>query len=130
MGKKYQRRVSELIQSHLTTLLERKANDPRLQMVTITGVTVSPDTRRADVHFSVLGDAATRAEVQAGLESATGWLQRELGRRLRLQNTPTLAFHYDPSLEHGEHISGILDSLRLGEEAEDVTLPHAPESSS
>ncbi len=130
MGKKYQRRVSELIQSHLTTLLKRKANDPRLQMVTITGVTVSSDTRHADVHFSVLGDAATRAEVQAGLESAAGWLQRELGRRLRLQNTPALAFHYDPSLEHGEHISGILDSLGLGEEAEDVTPPHASESSS
>lgn len=119
MGKKYQSRVAELIRSHLTTLLERKANDPRLQMVTITGVAVSSDTRHAAVHFSVLGDAAMQAEVQAGLESAAGWLQRELGRRLRLQNTPTLTFHYDPSLEHGEHISGILDSLGLGEEAED-----------
>jgi ribosome-binding factor A len=115
MGKKYQCRVSDLIHSHLMDLLERKVNDPRLQMVTITGVVVTPDAMRADVHFSVLGGAEAQAEAQAGLESAAGWLRRELGHRLRLRNTPQLAFHYDPSLERGEHIASILDGLRLGD---------------
>jgi ribosome-binding factor A len=116
MGKKYQRRVSDLIHTHLADLLERKANDPRLQMVTITDVAVTPDAFRADVHFSVLGEAEARAEAQAGLDSAAGWLRRELGRRLRLRNTPELIFHYDPSLERGEHIASILDELGLSEE--------------
>jgi ribosome-binding factor A len=116
MGKKYQRRVSGLIRTHLTSLLERKVNDPRLHMVTITDVTITPDALRADVHFSVLGGAEAQAEAQAGMESAGGWMRRELGRRLRLRNIPQLVFHYDPSLERGEHIAGILDELKLSEE--------------
>ena len=115
MSKKYQRRISGLVRSHLTDLLKRKANDPRLHMVTITDVVVTPDTRHADVHFSVLGGVEEQAETQAGLESAAGWLRRELGRRLRLRNTPALTFYYDPSLERGEHIANILDELRVSE---------------
>lgn len=114
MSKKYQRRVGDMIRNHLMTLLKRKASDPRLQMVTITEVVVTSDAARADVHFSVLGGTEAQAEAQQGLESAAGWLRRELGRRLRLRNTPQLIFHYDPSLEHGEHIAGILDELGLG----------------
>ena len=116
MSKKYQRRVSEMIRGHLMDLLERKANDPRLQMVTVTEVTVTPDAVRADVHFSVLGGAEAQADAQAGLESAAGWLRREIGRRLRLRNTPELVFRYDPSLERGEHIATILDELGFSEE--------------
>lgn len=125
MGKKYQRRVSDLIRTHLTTLLERKVNDPRLEMVTITNVAVTPDALRADVHFSVLGGAEAQAEAQAGLESAAGWLRRELGRRLRLRNTPELVFHYDPSLERGEHIASILDQLGLSGDEEEGRSPEA-----
>ena len=116
MSKKYQQRVSGLIRSHLTDLLTRKSNDPRLHMLTITDVKITPDARRADVHYSVLGGVESQAETQAGLESASGWLRRELGRRLRLRNTPVLVFHYDPSMERGEHIASILDELRLGED--------------
>ncbi len=120
MGKKYQRRISDLVRSRLTDLLKRKANDPRLQMVTITDVVVTPDARYADVHFSVLGGVEEQEETLAGLESAAGWLRRELGRSLRLRNTPALTFHYDPSLERGEHIAGILDELRISEQDETI----------
>jgi ribosome-binding factor A len=121
MSKRYQRRVSDLIRGHLMDLLGRKVNDPRLGMVTITDVAVTPDAVRADVHYSILGGAEAQAEAQAGLESAAGWLRRELGRRLRLRNTPELVFHYDPSLERGEHIASILDELGLCEEEEHDT---------
>ena len=113
MSKKYQRRVSDLVRSHLVDLLRRKANDPRLHMVTITEIVVSRDTRHADVHYSVLGGSEVQAEAQLGLESASGWLRRELGQRLRLRNTPMLHFYYDPSLERGEHIASILDELDI-----------------
>jgi ribosome-binding factor A len=121
MSKRYQRRVSELIRGHLMDLLGRKVSDPRLEMITITDVVVTPDVVRANVHYSILGGAEAQAEAQAGLESAAGWLRRELGRRLRLRNTPELVFHYDPSLERGEHIASILDELGLGEEEEHST---------
>ena len=120
MSRKYQRRVGDLVRTHLTDLLERKTNDPRLEMLTITDVVVTPDAAHADVHYSVLGDAEAQAQAQAGLESAAGWLRRELGRRLRLRNTPQLVFHYDPSLEHGEHIASILDELGFGDNIDDV----------
>lgn len=121
MSKKYQRRVSEMVRGHLMDLLGRKVHDPRLKMITITDVIVTPDAVRADVHYSLLGGVESQEEAQAGLTSAAGWLRRELGRRMRLRNTPELVFHYDPSLERGEHIASILDELGLGEEAEQDT---------
>ena len=123
MGRKSRRRVSDMVRMHLSDLLARKASDPRLHMVTITDVVVTVDAVRADVHYSILGNAEERARVQAGLESAAGWLRRELGSRLRLRNTPQLVFHYDPSLERGESIVGILDELGLGDGEEDGTEP-------
>jgi ribosome-binding factor A len=111
-----------MVQDRITTLIRRKANDARLSLVTITDVVVTPDTVRADVHYSVLGGSQERAEAQAGLDSAAGWLRREIGRSLRLRNTPELVFHYDPSLERGEHIAGILDALKTeDDDTEDIT---------
>jgi len=121
VGRKYQRRVSELIHIHLSNLLERKVKDPRLDMVTITDVEVSPDVSSAKVYFSAVGGDQTREEAREGLESAAGWLRRELGRELRLRRTPELIFRYDRSLERGERISNILDELGLGDEDTDTT---------
>ena len=113
MSKKYQRRAADLIRTHLAELLARKANDPRLQMITITDVVVNADSSRAHVHYSVRAGAEERKLVHDGLSSAAGWLRREIGQRVRLRNTPQLVFHYDPSLERGEHIVSILDGLGL-----------------
>jgi len=120
MGRKYQQRVSELVHIHLSTLLERKIKDPRLELVTITDVEVSPDASRADVYFTP-GSDQSRDEVREGLESAAGYLRRELGKHLRLRHTPELIFHYDRSVERGERISGILDELGLGDDDIDAT---------
>ena len=81
--------------------------------LTITRVQVTPDTKRADVYYSVLGDEEMRHTVQDGLESASGWLRRELGARIRLRHTPALVFHWDPSLEYSAHIDQLLDQLSL-----------------
>ena len=121
MGRKYQRRVSELVHIRLSNLLERKVKDPRLNLVTITDVEVSPDASRADVYFTAPGDDESREEVQEGLRSAAGWLRHELGQQLRLRHTPELIFHYDRSVERGERISNILDELGLGDEEIDTT---------
>ncbi len=120
MGKKYQRRVSELVHIRLSKLLERRVKDPRLEMVTITDVMVTPDASRAKVYFSVLGDEEDLKRAQEGLESAAGWLRRELGQQLRLRNVPELVFHYDRSIERGERVSAILDELGFGDEENDA----------
>jgi ribosome-binding factor A len=120
MGKRYQRRVSELVHVRLSDLLEHKSKDPRLAMVTITDVEVTPDATRANVYFSVLGGEEARNEALEGLRGAAGWLRRELGQQLRLRHIPELVFRYDRSVERGERISAILDELGLGDEEVDA----------
>jgi ribosome-binding factor A len=105
-----------MIHTILTDALHTQINDPRVRGVTITNVKVTPDTMRADIYFSVLGDEEMRQTAKEGLDSAAGRLRREVGARTRLKNTPELVFHWDPSLEHGERIEQLLDELGLGHE--------------
>lgn len=111
MGSKYQRQAASLIQGHLTQLLQTQVNDPRVRLVTITAVEVTPDATRAHVYITALGSPEEQQEVLAGLQSAASFLRRELGQRIRLRNTPELVFHWDTSLERGERISSLLDQL-------------------
>jgi ribosome-binding factor A len=111
MGTRYQKRAADLVQSHLTDLLRTRVNDPRLQMVTITGVDVTPDATRARVYFSVLGGAEEQAEALQVLRSMAGFLRRELGQRIHLRNTPEHVFCWDASIERGDRISSLLDQL-------------------
>ena len=60
-----------------------------------------------------------RQTAQEGLESAAGWLRREIGARTRLRNTPRLVFHWDPSLEYADRIDQLLNQLDLGKESND-----------
>jgi ribosome-binding factor A len=96
--------------------MQTQIDDPRLESVTITQVTVTPDTTRADIYYSVLGDEKAREDAKKGLESASGRLRREVGARTRLRNTPALVFHWDPSLEYGERIEQLLDELGLSQD--------------
>lgn len=119
MSKKYERRVSELIQRHLTELLRTRVNDPRLSLVTITDVDVNADTTQAQVYFTALGGPEAREETMEGLESANGFLRRELAQSLRLRNTPELIFRWDDAFERGERISTLLDQLKIDESSPD-----------
>lgn len=112
MGKKYMSRVGSLIRYHVTRLLLEASNDERLQQVTITDVVVNRDTTRAEIFYSMLGTAEERAEVQAALDKAAGWLRAELAPVLRLRNLPQLVFVFDPSLAQGERIEALLSQLQ------------------
>ena len=117
MSKKYEARISMLVQSHLTTLIETQLNDPRVKGVTVTEVEVTADTRFARVYFSVLGSADDKDKATRGLDSASGWLSKELGRRLRTKHTPHITFKYDESLERGERMAQLLDEVKAKETA-------------
>jgi len=112
MGKKYQRRVSELIRRKITQLLVTESNDPRLATVTITDVSVNQDTTRAEIYYSLIGTPEEKETVQAALDKASGWVRAQLAPTLRLRNLPELVFVYDFSLEHGDHIDAILNQLQ------------------
>ncbi|MGQ9814137.1 MAG: 30S ribosome-binding factor RbfA [Candidatus Roseilinea sp.] len=126
MSRKYERRISELVRGYLSTLIETRVKDPRVTGVTVTDVEVTPDTRLARVYYSLIGDEDTKRQAALGLESAAGWLRRELGAHLRTRHTPDLIFIFDESLERGERMAQLLDTLR--NDSPNTTAPTASPS--
>ncbi|MBI3769498.1 MAG: 30S ribosome-binding factor RbfA [Deltaproteobacteria bacterium] len=104
-------RVGALLKSALAELLLRDVKDPRVGLVTITGVDVSPDLKHARVFVSALGDAEARARSLAGLASARAFLQAHAGRRIGLRFTPELRFEIDPSFEAADRVERLLRDL-------------------
>lgn len=119
MGKKYIGRVSEMVRQKLAQVILEESNDPRLAEITITGVEVNRDTTRAQVYYSLIGDAEKKAEAQRMLDGAAGWLRGQIAPTLRLRNIPELVFVYDPSLEHGERIDALLEQWHREAPAEE-----------
>jgi ribosome-binding factor A len=111
MTTRRQQRVAEQVRHELSELIEREINDPRLELISVTDATVSPDLREVNVYVSSLQGEAARTEVLAGLEAARGFLRRRLGERLKLRVVPNLHFHWDKSLETGDRISRLIDQI-------------------
>jgi len=102
-------RVAEQIQRELADLIRLEVKDPRVGMVTLVGVDVSPDYAHAKVFFTLLGEPAQIEAASAGLNHAAGFLRSELGHRLRLRGIPQLHFVYDESVERGARLSRLID---------------------
>jgi ribosome-binding factor A len=103
------RRVNEAVREVLSARIAEGLKDPRIGFVTVTAVETSPDLRHARVFVSVLGDEGVQQATLAGLASSHGVLQAEIADQLRLKRTPTLAFHYDDSIQRGMRISELLE---------------------
>jgi ribosome-binding factor A len=112
MERKRADRIADLILKELAEVLLRRVKDPRVADITLTNVEVSPDLRHAKVYYSLLGDDEKRSKAIVGLESARGFVKRELGKRLQLRRMPDLSFYFDASLEHGSHIDRLLAELK------------------
>jgi len=98
-------RVADQIQRDVSELI-RDLKDPRIGMVTISGVDVSADYAHAKVRFSVLvGDTA---ECEAGLNEAAGFLRNGLFKRLQIHTVPTLHFQFDRTTEHAAELSALI----------------------
>ncbi len=109
------RRINEVLREVIGAAIG-ELSDPRIGFVTVTSVETSPDLRAAKVHVSVLGSNEEREATLAGLRSSHGVLQSAIAAETRMKRTPTLSFHYDPTIEQGMRISQLLDE---GEEEEE-----------
>lgn len=118
MGLK-QQRLAERIRTILSELLLREVSDPRLQGVTVTEVTLDGELMYADVYVNALGDESREADVMQALQRAKGFLRREVGSRISSRNTPELHFHWDKTLQAGERLNQLIDSLDIPEELPD-----------
>lgn len=103
-------RVTEQVHHELAELIRAEVKDPRVGLVTVTGVELTPDYAYATVYFSVLpDDEQTLESTQAGLKRAAGFLRSQLGRRVRIHTTPELRFVHDRSIERGMSMSRLID---------------------
>src|ERR1044072_328316 len=103
------RRINEVLREVIGAAIATELSDPRIGFVTVTSVETSPDLRSAKVHVSVLGDEDAREGALAGLRSSHGVLQSKIAAETRMKRTPTLSFHYDPTVEQGMRISELLE---------------------
>ncbi|WP_416138989.1 30S ribosome-binding factor RbfA [Halomonas sp. HK25] len=121
-------RVADQLQKELAVLIQREVKDPRLGMVTVSGVEVSRDLGYADVHVTILGEDTPERikENLKVLKQAAGFLRGQVARRIKLRHVPELRFHYDESVVRGQRLSSLIqeavasDRSLQGDEGEDA----------
>jgi len=107
-------RVNNLIRREISELLQRQVKDPRLDsFVTVTEVSTSADLRYAKIFISRIGGEEEKQETLNVLAGASGFLRNELAKRLNLRRIPELSFQWDDSIEHGAHLSQLIDKMSL-----------------
>lgn len=110
-------RVAEQIRRELAELIRLELKDPRVRLVSLTDVELTPDFAHAKVFFTAMDGESAVPEILTGLRRASGFLRRELGRRVRIHTLPELHFHYDKSVEEGSRLSRLIDQAVQDDEA-------------
>ena len=118
-------RLGDLIQREVSELIRLEVRDPRIGMLTITSVDVSPDMSHAKVFFTLL-EKEKLEDTLAGLNRSAGFLRSQLARRLKMYTTPGLRFEYDESVERGDRLSRLIDSALRPAEPEPRRRKAAP----
>ena len=115
-------RVASTIHREISQLLNGQLTDPRLNhIVTVSEVSLSSDFSKATIGVTVLADSQSAVEVAAGLNSASGYLRKELGTRLSLKRTPLLEFVLDTKINEGDSVIELLDTIKSEYKEDDET---------
>ena len=104
-------RVGRHIRNTLADILRRDVKDPRLKMVTITSVDVSPDLRLAKIYFATTGEDEKIQRVLSGFDQARPFIKKRLGQELGLRYMPDIRFFYDDSLDYGARMEALFRSI-------------------
>jgi ribosome-binding factor A len=104
------RRVNESVRAVVAETVGQ-LKDPRIGMVTVTSVRVTPDLREGTVFVSVLGNEKKKEATLRGLESAHGVVQARVARELGLKRTPTLTFAYDETVERAVRMTALIEEV-------------------
>ena len=104
-------RIEDRFKQVISELLLREINDPRLRQVFVTDAKVDREFSFADIYVSAIEGAARSEEILSGLNSASGYLRRELAARVDLRSMPRLRFHWDPTPENADHIEKLIMDL-------------------
>lgn len=118
-------RVNAEVQRELSNILRAGIKDPRVApMTSVVAVEVAPDLKTCKAYISVLGDEKAQQDTIRGLQSAEGYIRRELARTINMRNTPEIRFIVDQSIEYGVNSSKKIDEvtrdLKDGADEQDV----------
>ncbi len=114
-------RVNEEVQRELSNIIRGGIKDPRVApMTSVVAVEVAPDLKTCKAYISVFGDEKAQADTVKGLQSAEGFIRRELARNLNLRNTPTIQFVMDQSIAYGVAMSKKIDDVTKDLKNEEV----------
>jgi ribosome-binding factor A len=102
-------RIADQIQRELAEVVRLELRDPRVGLITLTGVELSRDQSHAKVFFTVLGAESAARDAAQGLERAAGFLRSSLAHRLTTRKVPELHFEFDESVERGVRLSRLID---------------------
>ena len=103
-------RVADQIQRDLSEIIAFELKDPRVGMITITEVQITPDYAHAKVFFTMLSDDREAiANTVEGLRKASGYIRIQLGKRLSIHTLPELHFFHDTSTARGIEMSRLID---------------------
>lgn len=111
------KRIQEQILKVLTEILESRVNDPRVDGVYITDVTVDRELDYANIYVSSLGGEAQSEEILEGLRNASGFIRYNLSQEVKLRVMPQLRFYWDETPERADRIEALLDEIREEREA-------------
>lgn len=112
-------RVNTEVQHELSNIIRGGIKDPRVAPWTsVVSAEVAPDLKTCKAYISVLGDQHEQEETIKGLQSAEGFIRRELARTLNLRNTPEIKFVLDQSIEYGVNMSKKIDEVTRGLKSE------------
>jgi ribosome-binding factor A len=109
-------RVGELVRQEVASMLGQGVKDPRIGFVSVMHVKMSSDLRYANVYVSLMGDEKEKKSSLIGLRQASGYMRRELGKKLRLRYTPELRFFEDTTLDDAFHIEEVIKQLHEDEQ--------------
>lgn len=117
-------RISEEVKREMSSIIQNDLKDPRLPtMLSITAVKVTKDLKFAKVYVSILASDEEKKNALLALKSASGFIRREISRRVQLRNTPQLQFILDDSIEKGAYISNLINKTmeQIEEKSEEKT---------
>lgn len=115
MGVRPERVASEM-REHISRIISEEIKDPRIGFITVTKVEVTPDLRSAKILFSSLGGNEEKEGALEGLNSASGYIRKLLGERMRFKFIPELLFRLDESAEYVIHLNKIFDKIHKEKE--------------
>ena len=114
-------KLQELIKQEIGKILLMDIKDSRIGFVTVTGVEMTGDLREAKVFVSIMGNDEQIKTSWEGLQSALGFIRREIGKRIKIRFTPEISFELDKSLDYSEHIQKLLLKVKA-EESDKIEL--------